>query len=423
MSRFNASVWALVGAAGLAGAAAAEHPRYTVTVLLEPDGSSANFGVQAFNDQGDVVVGHRNMPTPNDVFRYVTVVWRDGQGTTVLPDPPGRPNSLAVEINNEGVIVGNASTTFVGEWAAVGWYYQGGQYTFVPEFVPGRGMHIHDLNHAGVSCGDGNDGRFVGAEAFRFLPDGSAEQLFPEEPENYNWWAEAINNSGQILATGVPGAFILDPQTDERFVLPPPSSTYPIADVYDLNDLMDVSGSARVAGHAEGTRAFVYLHGSGPRILPPSGRRNTAVKINNERTVIGNSQDNTGARGDHGWVWTERDGLAPLDELLAPGFEGLAIGLVRDINEDGQILAGGFVRETGEGFGMILTPIPPTSTCPADFNGDAFVNPDDLSDYITCFFLDVQFPATCPESDFNADGFRNPDDLSDFITGFFSGCQ
>jgi hypothetical protein len=60
--------------------------------------------------------------------------------------------------------------------------------------------------------------------------------------------------------------------------------------------------------------------------------------------------------------------------------------------------------------------------CAADFNQDGFVNPDDLSDFITCFFLDVQFPGNCPASDFNQDGFRNPDDLSDFIAAFFAGC-
>jgi hypothetical protein len=55
----------------------------------------------------------------------------------------------------------------------------------------------------------------------------------------------------------------------------------------------------------------------------------------------------------------------------------------------------------------------------ADFNGDGFLNPDDLSDFITCFFLEVQFPGTCPDADFNGDAFLNPDDLSDYITTFF----
>jgi hypothetical protein len=61
--------------------------------------------------------------------------------------------------------------------------------------------------------------------------------------------------------------------------------------------------------------------------------------------------------------------------------------------------------------------------CPADFNGDGFVNPDDLSDLITCFFLEVQFAGSCPAADFNGDDFVNPDDLADFITTFFlSAC-
>jgi hypothetical protein len=63
---------------------------------------------------------------------------------------------------------------------------------------------------------------------------------------------------------------------------------------------------------------------------------------------------------------------------------------------------------------------PPPPECPADFNDDGFVNPDDLADYITCFFLQVQFPGTCPPADFNQDLFVNPDDLADYITTFFN---
>lgn len=63
------------------------------------------------------------------------------------------------------------------------------------------------------------------------------------------------------------------------------------------------------------------------------------------------------------------------------------------------------------------------ANCPADFNGDTFVDPDDLSDFITCFFLDVMTPGACAGSDYNGDGFRDSDDLSDFITAFFvSAC-
>jgi hypothetical protein len=32
----------------------------------------------------------------------------------------------------------------------------------------------------------------------------------------------------------------------------------------------------------------------------------------------------------------------------------------------------------------------------------------------------VQLPGTCPSADFNGDAFVNPDDLADFITTFFN---
>jgi hypothetical protein len=85
------------------------------------------------------------------------------------------------------------------------------------------------------------------------------------------------------------------------------------------------------------------------------------------------------------------------------------------------VSAGGVTYALTGGFwaGAVQTPPP----CPADFNGDGFVNPDDLSDFITCFFLQVQFPGTCPDAEFNEDGFVNPDDLSDFITAFFLAVQ
>jgi hypothetical protein len=61
--------------------------------------------------------------------------------------------------------------------------------------------------------------------------------------------------------------------------------------------------------------------------------------------------------------------------------------------------------------------------CAADFNGDGILNPDDLSEFITCFFLQLQFPGFCPQGDFNQDGLLNPDDLSEFITTFFLSLQ
>ncbi len=62
-------------------------------------------------------------------------------------------------------------------------------------------------------------------------------------------------------------------------------------------------------------------------------------------------------------------------------------------------------------------PTPPPS-CLADFNHDGNLDPDDLSDYIACYFS----TPPCDQADFNDDGNTDPDDLSDYIGSYFGGC-
>jgi hypothetical protein len=72
--------------------------------------------------------------------------------------------------------------------------------------------------------------------------------------------------------------------------------------------------------------------------------------------------------------------------------------------------------------GSAVSDVAMLTPCAADFNCDGLRNPDDLSEFITCFFLDLAAPGTCIQGDFNGDGARNPDDLSEMITTFFLGC-
>lgn len=58
----------------------------------------------------------------------------------------------------------------------------------------------------------------------------------------------------------------------------------------------------------------------------------------------------------------------------------------------------------------------PPTTCPADFNGDGFVNGDDYDGFATAF--DVADAA----ADFNGDGFVNGDDYDAFASAFDAGC-
>ncbi|MBL8758590.1 MAG: hypothetical protein JNK35_09190 [Phycisphaerae bacterium] len=56
--------------------------------------------------------------------------------------------------------------------------------------------------------------------------------------------------------------------------------------------------------------------------------------------------------------------------------------------------------------------------CAPDFNGDGNLDPDDLADYIACYFS----TPPCPQADINGDSNIDPDDLSDYIAQYFGGC-
>jgi len=62
--------------------------------------------------------------------------------------------------------------------------------------------------------------------------------------------------------------------------------------------------------------------------------------------------------------------------------------------------------------------VPCDGACPADFNHDGSLDPDDLADYIGCYFS----VPPCSGADFNGDTVVDPDDLADYIGAFFAGC-
>ncbi|MBL8756809.1 MAG: hypothetical protein JNK35_00080 [Phycisphaerae bacterium] len=66
-----------------------------------------------------------------------------------------------------------------------------------------------------------------------------------------------------------------------------------------------------------------------------------------------------------------------------------------------------------------LTAQPRAAPCPADFDASGTLDPDDLSDFIACYFSSPP----CDRADFDAGGTPDPDDLADFIAAYFAGCD
>ena len=69
-------------------------------------------------------------------------------------------------------------------------------------------------------------------------------------------------------------------------------------------------------------------------------------------------------------------------------------------------------RFRGEALMWVYTP----PSCPADFNGDGFVNGDDYDSFAELFDI------ADPGADFNGDGFVNGDDYDAFASAFDGGC-
>ena len=85
----------------------------------------------------------------------------------------------------------------------------------------------------------------------------------------------------------------------------------------------------------------------------------------------------------------------------------------RDISPSGLI-----VGTIGAGLDTAAVLLVPSTGCRPDFNRDGTLDPDDLADFIACYFDG----AGCAAADYSGDGTADPDDLADFIADYFTGC-
>lgn len=388
-------------AIGLAGSAAAAPPRYQVTVIPPPPGSEFHPGPRAINDLGWVTGSWGD---------YGTFLYKPGEGTVSIGTPPGQPFMAPKDINNRGEIVGASASEFIKlSTEAQVFRWQDGVFQMYQQLRPGRIANVGLMNDLGRVVGDANDGSFIGYKALEYTSDGGIALLFPATT-TYDH-AVDINNSGQILGTEVRGIFRWRwPVEPEPSFLPPLPGW--IVEVKAMNDLGDVVGLSRVTGHSETRTAVIYTDDGGWRFLPRNGRRCTATSVNSAREVVGNTQEGS-IIGNHGWRWTLEDGLIPLNDLIDPP-GAYRVWLASDINEHGQIAAGGEEQATGRSVGMVLTPI--VEACPADLNDDGIV---DFADYLE--FLNL-YEAADHRSDFTGDGLVDFSDYLAFLNLYESGC-
>jgi hypothetical protein len=349
------ALMSIVVAAG-AAVTAAQTPQYSVELLpqIQTPSGPTNVGGAAMNDLG-WVVGDFFSSQPGDPYATKVALYRPGQGWLDLGFAPGMGAMRAVDITNDGMVVGYGSPTSVSiGYNGRAWTWRDGQFTVYPQMIPGRHTQPGLTNEAGRLVGSANDGTFTGMKAVEFA-GGATTPLLPASVPGSNT-ALDVNNQNVVLGTEILGVFLWRPG-QERWYFPPPPGL-PIVDYSAINDHDDAVGMARAAGHTETRTAVVWLDGAGWQVIPRNARRCNARRINNLREVIGSSQDNTGAIGDHGWYWRPGlSGLSPLEYMIADPPSVYAVGWASDINQRSEILAGVSVRATGQGHAAILRPI------------------------------------------------------------------
>lgn len=127
-------------------------------------------------------------------------------------------------------------------------------------------------------------------------------------------------------------------------------------------------------------------------------------------------------------VYWDASGVHSIRDLLvAAGVDmtGWTLQVATGVSADGRTIVGNGTDPEGNPQGWIVV-LGETTACAADFNNDGDVNPDDLGDFINCYFGNAANPGSCPGADFNGDNDPNPDDLGDYINAYFdatvNGC-
>ncbi len=187
---------------------------------------------------------------------------------------------------------------------------------------------------------------------------------------------------------------------------------------------VDVRGSTIIGyGYPDGEPNHALLwtdNGATVTDIHPAGYFSSFLLALDSSIQVGlasTPRDDDGNNTEHAMVWrgtaASAIDLHPFLAAVAPGFpNSRALGIDADGNIYGYAVGG----TTGPYVGVKWSPV--TSTCAADFNGDGNLDPDDLSDYIACYF---SIPA-CDRADRNGDSNIDPDDLSDYIAQYFGGC-
>ncbi|MCA9303631.1 MAG: hypothetical protein KC996_05885 [Phycisphaerales bacterium] len=399
---------ALVALAGLAAESVAVVPTYRVDVIAPFDGTTV---VEGASDAGHVV----GWVSGINIGAYVATV---EDGMTMLPLLPGYTSSVALDVNNNGVVVGAATGT--------GFPFDGGVPTvWVPDGNGGYTMHVPEqfvtiqspigplavhggmieaINDAGVMVGWSRYQGFQGGPTTRFFMDAAPVNL---SDLGFTATVRDLNNNN--VAVGGDLVFDLNTNTAIGMGVPAPVSTVGFTHVlgYAINDSNEVVAAAHRA--TSGNDAWLtYLHdgeGAWSALNPAQlASRYVGFYDNNNRGDVSAS----------GGVLFADEGVLSLGytPLLDPADADWvpALGYIAD---DRRVYTTAHNTATDEYWIVVLVP---DGACAADLTGDGELDIFDVFAY-----LDL-YSASDPAADLTGDGTLDIFDVFAFLDMFNAGC-
>lgn len=396
---------ALVAACG--AAALAEVPAYSVDVVATYTQST---NIRGASDAG-LIVGDQVVNGFSRGF-----VASQGNGISLLPLPQGATSSVAMDVNNNGTIVGamGGGSVFDGGEPAI-WVPDGaGGYTVhIPQQFVTQPSPLGDLAITGGMATAINDaGVVVGWSRYQGF-QGGPSTLFSidEAPINlgllgFEGTVQDINNNN--VAVGGNYIFDINTSTAIHIGIPDDVGTVGFTHVlgYAINDSEQVVAAAhRATSTNEQWQTYLYDRDWSP--LNPSQIPTRFVGFYDN-----NNLGDVSASG--GIYFAAEDELVlGYSSLIASEDQHWAVA-IGHIGTDRRVYTSAY--DAGSDINAIVVLVPDTGVCSADLTGDGTLDFFDVSAFLNAY------NAMNPDADFDNNGEYNFFDVSAFLNAYNAGC-
>ena len=328
-------------------------PQYIVTELSGDDATRVSCKLNNHGDiagRSDSAIHHSQRAT----------VWNSSNVKSKhLPAFVGADYSSALDINDEGEIVGEANTDTA--MVPFMWNAKGdlSRIPLLPGDSCGQAIAINKHGHVvGYSSGDN------GVRAFLWMRKTATLNL-GVLPGGTHSLARDVNDSDEVVGTS-------GSSSGDRAVLWTKSGN--ILDLGTLagdwaSEASAINNKGEVVGYSKGPggmRAFIWSSNDGMQELGvlAGGNSSRATDINDRGQVVGSS---TSAMGEKAFIWTKQTGIVDLNNP-ASVFHGFILIEAQAINSRGQIIVAGrsahdfaMSNMASSGDNQICAPAPPSN--------------------------------------------------------------